>query len=83
MRRQLIDAVKSICQLDCGEQASNSEFNELLREIQDILGQDDGGPAGMFFDDAIVSVWESASPSERMEIMRKYISIELQYVLFD
>lgn len=60
--------------------AACDDLDEAARAIQNAIGQDDGGLAGMFFSDFedIESRWPSMSPSERQPILKDYLAFELR-----
>jgi hypothetical protein len=52
-------------------------FNRALKRVQDHIGQDDGGPAGLFFCDK-QDEWAEGSPALRVAIMEDYLAYEAQ-----
>ena len=55
-------------------------FNDAVATIQNVLGQGDGGPASMFFDDAWLEEWRGAHDEYRKELILKYVRFELSYL---
>lgn len=53
------------------------DLDEAIRPIQEILGQDDGGPAGIFFSGPDGDRWSTATESDRAEVLRLYVEFEL------
>lgn len=80
MTKTLFEAVEAVCHHTAEEDGGGTEFNEGLADIQGILGQTDGGVAGIFFDDSIIKKWNSYNKSGRRGIISQYISTELSYV---
>lgn len=58
----------------------DGNFDDTLAKIQDMLGTDDGGFAGIFFAGK-ESDWVDMTKKERANIMREYISTEISYLL--
>ena len=60
--------------------AACDDLDDSARVIQNAIGQDDGGLAGMFFADFedIESRWPSMSLSERHPILKDYLAFELR-----
>ena len=56
-------------------------FNGVIAEFQDVLGQNDGGAAGVFFSsDAWFSDWKTGTREDRYELLKDYVTYELSYL---
>lgn len=56
------------------------DLDKALVPIQATLGQDDGGPAGVFFSGNNGETWPTLTPEERHEVLLDYIASELTYI---
>ena len=66
------------------EKDVNSDvFNENLKKIQGIIGQDDGGAAGVFFSDVSHSKWLELSIEGRVDTIANYIRYEVVQLCCD
>lgn len=75
---KLFDQVNEIIKLDSGEDWQGEEFNKCLRGIQNTLGQEDGGIAGIFFDDERLDMWNSGEIDKRFKVISEYIALEVR-----
>lgn len=55
------------------------EFNELMYEIQSLLGQEDGGLAGVMFSDDLR--WNKGSKDERLDMVQNYLDAEVRELI--
>jgi len=58
----------------------DGNFDGTLAQIQNLLGTNDGGVAGLFFAGK-ENDWVDMTEKERANIMREYISTEISYLL--
>jgi len=54
----------------------STEFNHDLKQIQDMLGVDDGGYAGMIFSD-VDETWQDQTDSFRADFLSQYVKNEI------
>jgi hypothetical protein len=59
------------------------DFNKTLKKVQEIIGQDDGGNAGLYFSDFSNNLDEvfNMTVLERKKLMINYINFELVQLL--
>lgn len=60
--------------------AQETNLDYACRIIQDGIGQDDGGVAGMFFSGPEGDSYPNATYSERVEILTEYMAAEMAYI---
>ncbi|MDK9739304.1 hypothetical protein KI655_18575 [Vibrio sp. D404a] len=64
-----------------GELKSN-EVNKAIANIQDALGQDDGGFAGIYFSDYEAN-WHHISVVEKIKILSEYVAAEIRWLAME
>lgn len=57
--------------------AEEADLDAAVRHVQDFVGQEDGGLAGMIFGDEEMAEWGDMSISTRYRHMGKYMLAEL------
>ena len=56
----------------------NYDANDILATIQDTIGQEDGGYAGMFFNSEVLDNWNTYSVWSRVQILLDYVEEEIK-----
>lgn len=73
----LFDAIHNAAMIDTND-SQDGQMSTAIAEIQDILGQDDGGIAGVHFS-GVEDEWVKMTYEERIEVLKNYISSELSF----
>jgi hypothetical protein len=56
------------------------DANEILATIQDTIGQEDGGYAGMFFSGRVTDDWNTDSVLSRVHTLLNYVEQEVKRI---
>lgn len=62
-----------------GDSSQIDDLDAAIRPIQDIIGQDDGGVASMFFSGEAGEMWPAATVDWRTTVLVSYVQFELQH----
>ena len=73
----LSDLIKDLIKID---DFDSNQFNATLAEIQDTLGQTDGGYASILWDTPTDVEWKKGKNEVRIEITCNYIKAEFEYL---
>lgn len=67
--------------VNCPAGPDSDDFNHAVESIQALIGQSDGGLAGVVFDDLTDETWLAMSKHERRRIVARYIKAEIDDLL--
>ncbi len=59
---------------------NSDRFNEALADIQNMMGQEDGDFAGVWFSEFKDNHWAGLETDERVELLILYVGDELRYL---
>lgn len=74
---KLFEAIHNAAIIDTTD-FHDDQITTAIADIQDILGQEDGGVAGVHFC-GLEEEWSAMSYEQRIDALKKYVNAELSY----